>query len=114
MTKKNKPNSRGFVYSTDPGFNFQEEPEINETLPASHQNIKIRLDNKRRAGKTVTLIDGFTGADKDLQELGKKIKTFCGSGGSARDGEIIVQGDQREKVLNWLIKNGYSKSRIIK
>ncbi|MGK2864752.1 MAG: translation initiation factor [Chitinophagaceae bacterium] len=114
MTKKNKPDSRGFVYSTDPGFNFQEEPDISETLPASQQNLRISLDNKRRAGKTVTLIDGFSGADKDLLELGKKIKTFCGSGGSARDGEIIVQGDQREKVLNWLTKNGYSKSRIIK
>ncbi len=113
MTKKNKPYSSGLVYSTDPGFKLQDEPEITETLPASHQNLKIRLDSKRRAGKTVTLIEGYTGADRDLQELGKKIKTYCGTGGSAKDREIIVQGDQREKVLNWLTKNGYSKSRII-
>jgi len=75
--------------------------------------LKVRLDTKHRAGKAVTLIEGFTGTDEDLQALGKKIKAFCGTGGSAKDGDIIMQGDQREKVLQWLKKNGYSQSKKI-
>ena len=113
MSKKNKPDSRGFVYSTDPGFSFQEDTENGVTLPAAQQKLKIRLDTKRRAGKAVTLIEGFVGQDLDLQDLGKKLKTFCGTGGSAKDEEIIIQGDQREKVLQWLQKNGYSKAKKI-
>ena len=113
MSKKNKPDSRGFVYSTDPGFSFQADTENVETLPAVQQKLKIRLDTIRRAGKAVTLIEGFVGQDQDLQDLGKKLKTFCGTGGSAKDEEIIIQGDQREKVLQWLLKNGYSKAKKI-
>jgi translation initiation factor 1 len=107
MTKKNKPGTRGFVYSTDPNFSFQEENLFAETLSPEQQKLKVRLDTKHRAGKAVTLVEGFVGKDEDLQELGKKIKSFCGTGGSAKDGEIIVQGDQREKVMQWLRKNGY-------
>ena len=113
MAKK-KPDSRGFVYSTDPDFRFEGENENTETLSAAQQKLKVRLDTKRRAGKAVTLIEGFTGTDEDLQELGKKLKTFCGTGGSAKDGEIIIQGDQREKVLEWLKKNGYSQAGAVK
>lgn len=113
MSKKNKPDTRGFVYSTDPNFKFEEEPDNSETLLAEKQKLKIRLDTKQRAGKAVTLIEGFIGKDDDLQELGKKLKTFCGTGGSAKDGEIIVQGDQRDKVLQWLQKNGYKLSKRI-
>jgi translation initiation factor 1 len=111
MAKK-KPDKRGFVYSTDPDFRFQEENESIETLPSSQQKLKIRLDTKHRAGKAVTLIEGFIGKEEDFEELGKKLKTFCGTGGSAKDGEIIVQGHQREKVFKWLKKNGYSQTKI--
>jgi translation initiation factor 1 len=110
MAKK-KPDSRGFVYSTDPDFRFEGENENTETLSAAQQKLKVRLDTKHRAGKAVTLIEGFTGTDADLQELGKKLRTFCGTGGSAKDNEIIIQGDQREKVLQWLVKNGYLLAR---
>ncbi len=111
MSKKNKPDTRGFVYSTDPNFSFEEEQSTKETLLSGQQKLKVRLDTKHRAGKAVTLVDGFIGKEEDLQELGKKLKSFCGTGGSAKDGEIIVQGDQREKVLQWLVKNGYKQAK---
>jgi translation initiation factor 1 len=113
MQKKTKPDSRGFVYSTDPQFNFEQEQENLDTLPAAEQKLKIRLEKKHRAGKIVTLVEGFVGVEQDLEELGKKIKTFCGTGGSAKNKEIIVQGDQRDKVLQWLLKNGYPKTKKV-
>lgn len=113
MSKKNKPDNRGFVYSTDPDFKFEEEKNIEETLSPAQQKLKIRLDTKHRAGKAVTLIEGFIGKEDDLEDLGKKLKNFCGTGGSAKDGEIIVQGDQRDKVLQWLLKNDYKSARKI-
>jgi translation initiation factor 1 len=113
MSKKNKPDSRGFVYSTDPDFSFKEENEHTETLLPAQQKLRIRLDTKQRAGKAVTLIIGFIGKQEDLEELGKKLKNFCGTGGSAKDNEIIIQGDQRDKVLQWLIKNDYKQSKRI-
>ena len=113
MSKKNKPDTRGFVYSTDPGFLFEDENLNVETLPPSQQRLRIRLDTKHRAGKAVTLIEGFIGKEEDLIELGKKLKSFCGTGGSAKDGEIIVQGDQKDKVLGWLMKEGYKLAKKI-
>ena len=113
MPKKTKPDSRGFVFSTDPQFNFEQGQENLDTMPAAEQRLKIRLEKKHRAGKTVTLVEGFVGVERDLEELGKKIKTFCGTGGSAKDSEIIVQGDQRDKVLQWLLKNGYPKTKKV-
>ena len=113
MSKKIKPDSRGFVYSTDPNFNFEQGPDSPDTLPAAEQKLKVRLDTKHRAGKAVTLIEGFVGQEKDLEELGRKVKAFCGTGGSAKDSEVIIQGDQRDKVLQWLLKNGYSKTKKI-
>ena len=108
MSKKNKPDNKGFVYSTDPNFRFEEEvEEVKETLPPPQQKLKIRLDTKQRAGKAVTLVENFTGTNDDLQELGKKLKNHCGTGGSAKDAQIIIQGDQREKIRQWLTKNGY-------
>jgi Translation initiation factor 1 (eIF-1/SUI1) and related proteins len=111
MSKKNKPDNRGFVYSTDPNFKFEEEQEQVTTLPPDQQKLRIWLDTKQRAGKAVTLITGFIGTANDLQDLGKKLKNFCGTGGSAKDGEIVVQGDQRDKVLQFLLKNGYKQSK---
>lgn len=113
MSKKNKPDNRGFVYSTDPNFKFEEEPNSNETLLPAQQKLKVRLDTKHRAGKAVTLVEGFIGKAEDLEDLGKKLKSFCGTGGSAKDGEIIVQGDQREKVMQWLVKNGYKNVKRV-
>ena len=111
MAKKNKPDAKGFVFSTDPNFSFEEEQEQVDTLAPGQQKLRIRLETKHRAGKTVTLVDGFVGRDEDREELGKKLKNYCGTGGSAKDGEIIVQGDHRDKVLQWLLKNGYTLSK---
>lgn len=114
MSKKKTSNSPfgGLVYSTDPDFQLpgNEEEEI-VTLPPSAQKLRIRLDTKQRAGKAVTLVEGFTGTSADTEELGKQLKSFCGTGGSVKDGEIIIQGDNRDKVLQWLLKKGYSQSK---
>jgi translation initiation factor 1 len=113
MSKKNKPDNRGFVYSTDPDFAFKKENENAETIAPGLQKLRVRLDTRHRAGKAVTLIVGFAGKNEDLEELGKKLKNFCGTGGSDKDGEIIIQGDQRDKVMQWLIKNGYTNTKKI-
>jgi len=113
MSKKNKPDPRGFVYSTDPDFKFEEENKSADSLFPARQKLKVRLDTKRRAGKAVTLVEGFSGLEEELQILGKDLKSYCGTGGSVKDGEIIIQGDQREKVMQWLLKNGYKNSKKI-
>lgn len=114
MKKKTKPtmntDSNGIVFSTDPSFSIPDEKMSIETLPAAQQKLQIKLDTKQRAGKAVTLILGFIGKEEDLEEMGKKLKNFCGTGGSVKQGEIIIQGDHREKVLQWLHKNGYLKA----
>jgi translation initiation factor 1 len=114
MSKKNKPDSRGFIYSTDPNFSFESTAkEVTETLSSQKQVLRIRLDTKHRAGKAVTLVSGFIGISEDADKLGKQLKNFCGTGGSVKGAEIIIQGDQRDKVLQWLLKNGYSNSKKI-
>lgn len=113
MSKKNKPDTRGFVYSTDPNFSFEEEQNELDTVPARAQKLRIRLDTKQRAGKAVTLIEGFTGKKEDAETLGKQLKNHCGTGGAVKDGEILVQGDHRDKVLQWLLKNGYTLSKKV-
>ena len=114
MNKKNKSDSRGFVFSTDPNFKFEEEPEeVQETLQPNQQKLKVRLDTKQRAGKAVTLVENFIGTEGDLEDFGKKLKNFCGTGGSVKDRQIIIQGDQREKVLQWLLKNGFKNTKKI-
>jgi len=112
---KNKLNSfSALVFSTDPNFKpLQEENNEVDTILPAQQILKIKLETKHRGGKAVTLITGFIGQEADLEDLGKKLKTFCGTGGSVKEGEIIVQGDNREKVLQWLLKNGYTKSKKI-
>ena len=108
MNKRKLNSSGGIIFSTDPNFKPATDPSPDqETLIPAEQKLKIRLDTKRRAGKAVTLVEGFIGKDTDREELGKKIKTFCGTGGSVKDEEIIIQGDQREKVMQWLLKNGF-------
>jgi translation initiation factor 1 len=114
MSKKNKGDNRGFVFSTDPNFKFEEESaEETATLPAAQQPLRVQLDSKQRAGKVVTLVYGFIGMNDDLEALGKQLKNYCGTGGSVKDREIIIQGDQREKVLQFLQKNGYSKTKKV-
>ena len=114
MSKKNKSDKNGFVFSTDPNFQFNDENnEQQETLQPVEQRLKVRMETKHRAGKAVTLVEGFIGKDEDIQQLGKQLKNYCGTGGSAKDGEIIIQGDQREKVIQWLVKNGYKNTKKI-
>ena len=98
----------GMVYSTNPDFQSQpdEEPEA-ETLPPAQQDLRVWLDRKHRAGKVATLIKGFVGREEDLQILAKLLKTKCGVGGSAKEGEILIQGDHRDRVVELLLKEGY-------
>ena len=107
MSKKHQAAPNGLVYSTDPSFRKEEPDEDVVTLPAGQQRLRIRLETKHRGGKTVTVVDGFIGRENDLESLGKQLKTHCGAGGAVKDGEIILQGDHRDKVRAWLIKAGY-------
>lgn len=107
IMKKKISNSPGIVFSTDPNFKIEEDKEEIQTLAPNQQVLRITLETKHRAGKTVTLVTGFVGLEDDMAELGKKLKNQCGTGGSAKDGEIILQGDHREKVRIWLQKTGY-------
>jgi len=114
MSKKNVPDKKGFVFSTDPNFRFdEEEMQVRETLLPKQQKLKVKLDTKQRAGKAVTLVEGFIGTNNSIDILGKQLKNFCGTGGSVKEGYIIIQGDQREKVLQWLLKNDYINSKKI-
>ena len=111
MAKKNKPVSGGIVYSTNPDFNPVEENNPVETLPPAEQKLRVWIDTKHRKGKIATIITGYIGSEDDLEQLAKKLKSFCGTGGSAKDNEIIIQGDQREKIFKWLIENGYRQTK---
>ncbi len=114
MSKKIVNSSSGLVYSTNPNvvINEANNNEV-DTLVAAKQHLRVRLDTKHRAGKAVTLVTGFVGKLADVEILGKSLKSFCGTGGSIKDNEIIVQGDNRDKILVWLIKNGYTLSKKI-
>jgi translation initiation factor 1 len=110
MSKK-KPGSNGIVYSTNPDFRFEEEPVPQESPGPRQQRLKVRLDTKQRAGKAVTIVEGFVGPEAELDEMGRQLKTHCGTGGSVKDGLIIIQGDQRDKITQLLLKNGYAQTK---
>uniref|UniRef100_UPI004025DC00 translation initiation factor n=1 Tax=Alloprevotella sp. TaxID=1872471 RepID=UPI004025DC00 len=100
------------VYSTNPDFSYQEaEAEENETLPKQQQKLRLSMERAGRGGKTVTLVRGFIGSTDDLQSLCKLLKQKCGVGGSAKDGEIIIQGDHRQRLVEILKKEGYSQTK---
>ena len=102
----------GVVFSTNPDFNYEEEAEVQqETLEPSKQNLIVSIDRKGRAGKQVTLVTGFIGSDDDLADLGRALKVKCGVGGSAKDGEITIQGDFRDRVVTLLKDMGYRAKR---
>lgn len=115
VMKKNDWKERlNVVYSTNPDFQYETEENIEEaTLPAAQQRLRVQLDRKNRGGKVVTLITGFTGTEEDLKELGRMLKNKCGVGGSAKDGEIIIQGDFKQKVIELLKKEGYSQTKPV-
>ncbi|HXB29889.1 MAG TPA: translation initiation factor [Puia sp.] len=108
MAKKNIPDKNGFVFSTDPNFKFQNSgSDFSETLTPAKQRLRIILDTRHRGGKTVTAITGFIGKSEDLEILGKKLKQFCGTGGSVKERQILIQGDQTVKVRAFLQKEGF-------
>lgn len=108
MKDNNWKDRLNVVYSTNPDFQYQQSEETqHETLPPQKQNLIVAIERKNRGGKTVTLVKGFVGSDDDLAELGKKIKTKCGVGGSAKDGEIIIQGEFKIRIADLLKEWGY-------
>ena len=112
MSKKKINTSGGIIYSTSSDFKIEENEDSLESLPKNQQPLKVILDKKHRAGKVVTIIYGFQMADVDIETVSRQLKTSCGSGGSVKDNEIIIQGDHRDKVLQWFIKNSDSNHRI--
>ena len=119
MAKKN--NKGGIIFSTNPEYSYEETDDEELSLPPSEQNLKVWLDKKQRKGKVVTLVTGFVGrlsngvalvgSSDDLKDLEKKLKNHCGSGGSSKDGEILIQGDHREKILSYLLGAGYKAKK---
>lgn len=101
----------GTVYSTNPDFEYNNDEEEQETLSPGEQKLYVSLDKKNRKGKAVSLVEGFIGTENDLKDLGKKIKSKCGVGGSVKDGEILIQGDFRDKIVQLLQADGYTVKR---
>ncbi len=112
MSKSNKKKRFGVVYSTNDHYDYQHENNEEETLPPNEQTLNVHLEKKGRGGKTVVIIRGFVGTQDDLNTLAKRLKSSCGVGGSAKDGEIILQGDKRDKILSELEKAGYKVKRV--
>jgi translation initiation factor 1 len=114
MKKNNDWKNRdGVVYSTNEDFSYQTQQEnVASTLPPQQQQLKVSLDKNARAGKQVTLVIGFIGNTDDLEVLGKKLKTKCGVGGSVKDGQILIQGDVRDRLIDILAQEGYKAKRV--
>lgn len=111
MSNKNKKRD-GIVFSTEPDFEYQGFEESSEkTLSPDQQKLRVMLERKGRGGKDVTIVHNFIGSQDDKEELTKKLKTYCGTGGSAKDGEIVIQGDQRDKVVKYLLEKGFKHSK---
>ena len=112
MSKKQNTSSSPLVYSTDPNYQPQEELNEVDTLSAEEQPLRILLETKQRAGKTVTIVLGFVGSEEAMNTLGKALKNHCGTGGSVKDGELIIQGDHRQKIFQYLKAKGYKKAKL--
>lgn len=111
MSKKQQK-FQNVVYSTNPDFNYEmEQTDDIQTLPPQQQRLYVSIDRKQRAGKEVTLIEGFVGSDEDLKDLGKLLKSKCGVGGSVKDNEILIQGNFKQKIFELLLKEGYSQTK---
>lgn len=103
-----KNNRKGIMYSTNPDFEYNDSQEENDTLENNEQQLYVSIDRKQRKGKSVTLIENFVGTTDDMKDLAKKLKNHCGVGGTAKDGEILIQGDFKEKIATFLEKEGYT------
>lgn len=111
MSKKQQK-FQNVVYSTNPDFNYEmEQTDDIQTLPPQQQRLYVSIDRKQRAGKEVTLVEGFVGSDEDLKDLGKLLKSKCGVGGSVKDNEILIQGNFKQKIFELLLKEGYSQTK---
>ena len=111
MNKKEK-NRKGVLYSTDPDFEYEYENDESKTLDNHKQNLEVWIDKKHRAGKTCVLIKGFIGKEDDLKSLAKILKSKCGVGGSVKNGEILIQGNVRDKIIDILEKEGYNTKKV--
>ena len=112
MAKKEFKNREGIVYSTNPSFNYaSDNQEMNVSVPAQQQDLRVYLDRKQRAGKTVTIVRGYKGKLSELEELGKTLKSKCGTGGTVKEGEILVQGDFRDKIVLILQTMGFKAKK---
>lgn len=111
--KNNDWKSRlNIVYSTNPDFHYEEEEEEEVATPEKRQQkLRVSIEKKGRGGKTVTVVSGFTGSEDDLKELGKLLKTKCGVGGSVKDGDILIQGEFRQRIIDLLKEEGYSQTK---
>ena len=110
MGKKSKRRT-GIVFSTNPDYEYESESNEQETIDPAQQRLRVMIDRKKRKGKEVTLVTGFEGNEDDLKDLGKFLKSKCGVGGSVKDGEIIIQGGQKDKIVKLLLEKGYSQTK---
>lgn len=112
MKKNDWKDRLNVVYSTNPDFSYDTDNDEDQATPEKNkQRLRVSIDKKNRGGKVATLISGFVGTEEDLKDLGKLLKSKCGVGGSAKDGEIIVQGEFKQKIIDLLLKEGYNQTR---